>query len=81
MDLERPIFDISTEGSMDLETWENISMEEEHVKFSHDQLEPYMCISSEDIEKWYHKESDMMQLTKEQSQPSSSHMEVPYDLE
>ena len=40
-----------------------------------------MCINSDDIEKQYHEESDMMQLTKDQSQPSSSHIEVPYDLE
>ena len=29
-----PIYDTSIKGSMD--TWENISMEEEHSKFSHD---------------------------------------------
>ena len=81
MDLERSIFDISREGSVDLETLENLSMEEEHAEFSHDQLEPYMCISTENIEKQYHEELDMMQLTKDQSHPSSSHIEVPYDLE
>ena len=26
---------------MDLDTWENLSMEEEHSKFSHDHLESY----------------------------------------
>ena len=36
MDLERPIFDTSRVGSVDHETWENLGMEEEYSKFSHD---------------------------------------------
>ena len=31
-----PIYDTSVEGSMDLDTWENISMEKEHSEFSCD---------------------------------------------
>ena len=31
-----PIYDTFIERSMDLDTWENISMEEEHSEFSHD---------------------------------------------
>ena len=56
-------------------------MAEKHAEFSHDQLEQYMGISSEDIEKRYHEESDVMQSMEYQSQPSFSHIEVPYDLE
>ena len=36
-----PIYDTSIEGSVDLDTWENLSMEEEHSKFSHDHSESY----------------------------------------
>ena len=40
-----------------------------------------MGISSEDIEKQYREESNVMQSTEYQSQSSSSPVEVPYDLE
>ena len=61
-------------------------MEEEHSKFSHDHpesyhVEPQKGISNEDIEKQYCEKSDVMQSTEYQSWPSSSHIEVPYDLE
>ena len=51
-----PIYDTSIEGSMDLDAWENFSMEEEHLEPSHGHLdsyhaEPHKGISSEDIEK------------------------------
>ena len=56
-------------------------MEEEHSEFSRDHsesypAEPHKGISNEDIEK-----SDVMQSVEYQSQPSFSHVEVPYDLE
>ena len=47
-----PIYDTSIEGSVD--TWENLSMEEEHSKFSHDHPKSYhgeshKGISNEDL--------------------------------
>ena len=63
--LENPIYHMPTEESIHSETLGRIGMAEKHAEFSHDQLEPYMCISSEDIEKQYHEESDMMQLTRD----------------
>ena len=61
-------------------------MEEEHSEFSHDHPEsyhakPHKGISNEDIGKQYYEKSDVMQSAEYQSQPSSSHIEVPYDLE
>ena len=61
-------------------------MKEEHSEFSHDHpesyhAEPHTGISNEDIEKQYCEKSDVMQSTEYQSQPSSSHVEVPYYLE
>ena len=61
-------------------------MEEEHSNFSCDYselyyLERHTSISNEDLEKQYNEGSNGIQLTKDQSQPSSSHAEVPYDLE
>ena len=35
------IYDTSTEGSMDLDAYENLSMEEEHSEFSRDHSESY----------------------------------------
>ena len=69
-----------------MDTWENLSMEEDHSEFSHDHpesyhAEPHKGINNEDIEKQYCERSDVMQLEEYQSQPSSSHIEVPYDLE
>ena len=51
-----PIYDTSIYGSTDLDSWENISMEEEHSEYSHDHSEsyhakPHKGISNEDIEK------------------------------
>ena len=71
---------------MDLETWENPSMEEDHSKLLYDDLEPYHAephkgINNEDIEKQCCENSDVMQSVEYQSQPYSSHIEVPYDLE
>ena len=79
-----PIYDTSIEGSVD--TWENLSMEEENSEFSHDHLEsyhaePHKGNSNENIEKQCCENSDVMQSVEYQSQPSSSHIEVPYDLE
>ena len=71
---------------MDLEAWENPSMEEEHSKLLYDHSEsyhakPHKGINNEYIEKQCCEESDVMQSVDYQSQPSSSHLEVPYDLE
>ena len=51
---------------MDLDTSENLSMEEEHSEFSHDHpdsyhAEPHKGIVNEDIEKQYCEKSDVMQ--------------------
>ena len=71
---------------MDLDAWENLSMEEEHSKFSHDHSKSYHAelhkgISNEDIKKQCCEKLDVMQSVECQSQPSSSHIEVPHDLE
>ena len=52
---------------MDLETWENTSMEAEHSKLLYDHSESYHAelhksISNEDIEKQYCEKLDVMQL-------------------
>ena len=57
----------SIEGSVD--TWENISMEEENSEFSHDypesyHVEPHKGISNEDIEKQYCENSHVIQSPK-----------------
>ena len=80
-----PIYDMSIEGILDLDKWENISMEEEHSKYSHDHsesyhAEPHKGISNEDIEKQCCENLDVTQSVEYQFQPSSSHVEVPYDL-
>ena len=71
---------------MDLETLENLSMEEEHSEFSCDHsesyhAEPHKGISNEDIEKHCCENLDVMQSVEYWSQPSFSHIQVPYDLE
>ena len=71
---------------MDLDTWENPSMEEEHSKLLYDHSksyhsEPYKGINNEDIEKQCCENSDVMQSVEYQSQSSFSHIEVPCDLE
>ena len=63
-----PIYDTSIEGSVDLETWENPSMEEEHSKLLYDHsksyhAEPHKGIGNEDIEKQYCEKSNVMQST------------------
>ena len=59
-----PIYYNPIEGSMDLETLENLSMEEEHSEFSsHSESyheEPHKGISNEDIEKQCCENSDVM---------------------
>ena len=71
---------------MNLDTLENLSMEEEHSEFSCDHSDTYHAekhkgISNEDIEKQYCEKSNVMQSVEYQSQPYFSHIEVPYDLE
>ena len=81
-----PIYDKSIEGSMDLDAWENLSMEEEHSEFSCDHSDSYheeqhKGISNEDIEKQCCEKSDVMQLVEYQYRPYFPHIKVPYDLE
>ena len=66
---------------MDLETWENPRMEEEHSKLLYDHAEPHKGINNEDIKKQCCEKTDVMQLLEYQSQLSSSHIEFPHDLE
>ena len=70
---------------MDLDAWENFSMEEEHLEPSHGHLdsyhaEPHKGISNEAIKKQCCENSDVMQSVEYQSEPSFSHIEVPYDF-
>ena len=56
---------MSIEGSKDLDAWENLSMEEEHSKFSCDHSDSYHVelhkgISNEDIEKQCCEKIDVM---------------------
>ena len=65
-----PIYDTSIEGSMD--TWENLSMEEEHSKFSHDHSEsyhakPHKVNSNKYIEKQCCEKLDVTQSVEYQS--------------
>ena len=71
---------------MDLDSWENLSMEEDHAEFSRNHLEtyhakPHKVSSNEYIEKKCCGKLDVMQSVEYQSRPSSSHIEVPYGLE
>ena len=71
---------------MDLETWENPSMEKWHSKLLYDHsesyhAEPHKGINNEDMEKQCCEKTDVMQLLEYQSQLSSSHIEFPHDLE
>ena len=70
---------MSSEGSFYSETYE--SCKEEQSEFSYDQSKLYLSIYNEDLEKQYNEVSDMMQLTEDLFQQSSSHIDVPYDLE
>ena len=62
---------------MDLVALGSLHMEQEHAANPYDQSKPYINVNNEDIEKQCSEESDMMH----QFQLSSSHTEVPYDLE
>ena len=53
---------------------------EEKSEFSYDQSELYLSICNEDLEKQCNDESDGVQLVEVSSQPSSSHIGVPYNL-
>ena len=71
---------------MDMEAWENPSIEEQHSKllYSHSKsyhAEPHKGINNEDMEKQCCEKPDVMQLLEYQSQLSSSHIEFPHDLE
>ena len=39
--IEKPIFDVSREGSVDLETLVNLDMEEQYAEFAYDHSKPY----------------------------------------
>ena len=54
---------------------------EEQSKFSYDQLELYLSICNEDLEKQCSEKSDEVQLAEVFPRPSSSHIDVPYDWE
>ena len=84
--IEKPIFYVSRKGGVDLETFKDLGVEEEHAEFSYDHLEPYhprshTSISNEEFERQCIKESDLIQLIEGYREPRSSHSEVPYDLE
>ena len=71
---------------MDLETWENPSIEEQHSKLLYGHSESYYAkphkdINNEGIEKQCCEKTDMMQSVEYQYQLSSSHIEFPYYLE
>ena len=70
---------MSSEGSVHSETYE--SCKEEQSKFSYDQSKLYLSIVNKDLKKQCSEESDGIQLVEVFSQPSSSHIDVPYVLE
>ena len=49
--IKNPISDVSREGSVDLETFGDLGMEENHVKFSYDHSESHTSVSSKDLGK------------------------------
>ena len=57
------------------------SYKEEQSEFSYDQSELYLSIYNEDLEKQCSEESDGVQLAEVFPRPSSSHIDIPYDLE
>ena len=71
--IKKPIFDVSREGSVDLETFGDFGMEEDHVEFSYDHLESHTSVSNEDFEKKCIEELDSIQAMECQSEPTSSH--------
>ena len=73
------IYDTSSKGTVYSETYK--SCKEEQSEFSYDQSELYLRISNKDLKKQCGEESDGIQLVQVFSQPSSSHIDVPYVLE
>ena len=49
--IKKPIFFVSREGSVDLETFGDLGTEEDHVEFSYDHSESHTSVSGEDLEK------------------------------
>ena len=77
---------MSTEGSVHLETWGGLDMEEEHSKFSYNHSDPYhpksyRSINNKDFERQCIEESNLIQPMEGQPEPAFSDSEVPYDLE
>ena len=71
---------------MDVETWENPIIEEQHSKllYGHSEsyhAEPHKGINNEDMEKQCCEKIDVLQLLEYQSQLSSSHIEFAHELE
>ena len=84
--IENTICDMSTEGSVHLGTWGGLGMEEEYTKFSYNHSEPYhpethTSITNEYFERQCIEESNLIQPMEGQPKPTSSHSEVPYDLD
>ena len=79
--IKKPIFYVSREGSVDLETFGDIGIEEGHLEFSYDHSRSHTSFSSEDLEKQCIEESDLISRMESRSEPTSSHSEVPHDLE
>ena len=73
------IYDGFSKGSVYSETYE--SCKEEQSEFSYDQSELCLSICNKDLEKQCNEELDGVQLAEVFPQPSSSHIDVPYDLE
>ena len=76
---ENLIYDVSSKGSVYSETYE--SCKEEQLEFSYDRSELYLSICNKDLKKKCSEESNGIQLVEVLSQPSSSHIDVPYVLE
>ena len=76
---ENLIYDVSSEVSCYSETYE--SCKEEQSNFSYDQSKLYLSIGNKDLKKQCSEESNGIQLVEVFSQPSSSHIDVPYVLE
>ena len=71
--IEKPIFDVSREGSVDLETFGDLGIEEGHVKLSYDHSKSQTSISNEDFERKCIEESNLMQSMESYFKPTSSH--------
>ena len=70
---------MSSKGSCSSDTYE--SYKKEQSEFLYDQSELYLRIGNKDLKKQCDEESDGIQLVEVFSQPSSSHIDVPYVLE